>query len=47
MNAFLGYEGRKLLYCTDFIYIYNQEFSDLPYAPDIPTKYKTELAPDI
>lgn len=27
MNALLGYEGRKLLYCTDFIYIYNQEFA--------------------
>lgn len=43
MSALLGYEGRKLLYCTDFIYIYNQEFSNSPYAPDIPPKYKTEL----
>lgn len=47
MNALLGYEGRKLLYCTDFIYIYNQEFSNSPYAPDIPPKYKTELVSDI
>lgn len=47
MNALLGYEGRKLPYCTDFIYIYNQEFSNSPYAPDIPTTYKTELVSDI
>lgn len=47
MNAFLGYERRKLAYCTDFIYIYNQEFSESPYAPDILTKYKTELVSDI